>query len=80
MSEIVSWFVSVRGRITVGVTAVFALAMVFGTWFLLDRAEAAWIDDLRAQDLDELELISQDLLALQAVESILSDGVVLPVG
>jgi signal transduction histidine kinase len=54
--------------------------MVFGTWFLLDRAEKAWIDDLRAQDLTELEMIAQDLLAMQALESMISDGVVLPVG
>jgi signal transduction histidine kinase len=80
MNRIVTWFVSVRGRITVVVTTVFALAMVLGTWFLLDRAEAAWIDDLRAQDLGELEMIAQDLLAMQAIESMISDGVVLPVG
>ena len=80
MRAIASWLVSVRGRITVGVTAVFALAMIFGTWFLLNRAENAWIDDLRAQDLTELEMIAQDLLAMQAFESMISDGVVLPVG
>ncbi|MFW2382758.1 MAG: sensor histidine kinase [Acidimicrobiales bacterium] len=75
-----SWLVSVRGRVTVGVTVVFALAMVFGTWFLLNRAEDAWIEDLRAQDLDELEMIAQDLLAMQAIDAMLSGGVVLPVG
>lgn len=80
MRAITTWLVSVRGRITVAVTAVFALAMIFGTWFLLDRAESAWIDDLRAQDLEELETIAQDLLALQAIESMVGDGVLLPVG
>lgn len=80
MRGVSGWFVSVRGRITVGVTVVFALAMVFGTWFLLDRAENAWIEDLRAQDLDELEMIAQDLIAIQAIESMLGDGLVLPVG
>ncbi|MCP4306774.1 MAG: HAMP domain-containing histidine kinase [bacterium] len=73
-------FVSVRGRITVAVTAVFALAMVFGTWFLLDRAEQAWVDDLRAQDMAELEMIAHDLLAMEALEAMISQGVVLPVG
>ena len=80
MKALASWFASIRGRITVAVTAVFALAMVFGAWFLLDRAEQAWIDDLRAQDLSELEMIAQDLLAMQALESMLGGGVVLPVG
>jgi signal transduction histidine kinase len=80
MRGVSGWLVSVRGRITVGVTVVFALAMVFGTWFLLDRAENAWIEDLRAQDLDELEMIAQDLIAIQAMESMLSEGLVLPVG
>lgn len=80
MTKVSIWLVSIRGRITVAVTALFALAMVFGTWFLLDRAESAWIDDLRAQDLSELEMIAQDLLAIQAIESMISDGVFLPVG
>jgi signal transduction histidine kinase len=77
MSAPVTWLVSVRGRITVAVTVVFGLAMALGGWFLLDRAEAAWIDDLEAADLDELEMLAQDL---QAFEAIVGDEFFLPVG
>lgn len=80
MRRLADWLVSVRGRITLAVTVSFALVMVFGTWFLLDRAEAAWIDDLEAQDLAELEMIANDLLAIEAIDAMLSDGVMLPVG
>ena len=58
------------------VTALFALVMVLGGWFLLNRAEAAWIDDIEARDLAELEMLAADLQAFAVV----GDGVVLPVG
>ena len=75
-----SWLVSVRGRITAAVTISFALVMVFGTWFLLDRAEQAWIKDLEAQDLAELEMIAQDLMAMEALEAMIAPDLILPVG
>jgi signal transduction histidine kinase len=71
-----AWFGSVRGRITGIVTALFALVMVFGSWFLLARAEAAWIEDLKAQDLAELEMLAGDLQAFD----LLMEEVILPVG
>ncbi len=77
MNALQSWFRSVRGRITLAVTTLFAIAMLFGAWFLLNRAEAAWIDDLEARDIAELEMLAQDL---QAMEAILGEGVILPVG
>ncbi|MDJ0923370.1 MAG: HAMP domain-containing sensor histidine kinase [Acidimicrobiia bacterium] len=80
MSRFVAWTVSVRGRITVAVTVSFALVMVFGTWFLLNRAEAAWIDDLEAQDLAELEMIAQDIMAMEALDAMLAPELILPVG
>ncbi len=76
MSTLGSRALSVRGRITLAVTILFAVAMAFGGWFLIDRAEAAWVDDLRAQDLAELELLARDLAALE----MLADGLILPVG
>ncbi len=77
MNTIVSWFSSVRGRITVVVTVVFALAMVLGGWFLLSRAEDAWVSDLEAADLAELDVLAQDL---KAFEQIAGDEFFLPVG
>lgn len=68
---------SIRGRITLAATVLFAVAMLFGGWFLLNRAEAAWIDDLEARDKAELELLAQDLLAMEAITG---GGVILPVG
>jgi len=76
MSALRSWFSSVRGRITIVVTVVFALVMVLGGWFILNRAESAWIDDIEARDLAELEMLAADLQAFE----IIGDGVVLPVG
>ncbi len=72
--------VSVRGRITAVVTVSFALLMTFGSWFLLDRAEAAWIDDLEAQDLAELEMMAADLVAISMVDPMFDPGWLLPVG
>lgn len=77
MSEIWTWLISVRGRITVAVTVVFGLAMALGGWFLLNRAETAWIEDLEAADLAELQMLAQDL---QAFEAIAGDEFFLPVG
>ena len=77
MNAVRSWLGSVRGRITLAVTALFAVAMLFGAWFLLNRAEAAWIDDLEARDIAELEMLAQEL---EAMEAIMGGGVVLPVG
>jgi len=77
MSALTKWMVSVRGRITVVVTVVFGLAMALGGWFLLDRAENAWIEDLQAADLAELEILAQDL---QAFEATVGDQFFLPVG
>ncbi len=68
---------SVRGRITLVATVLFAVAMVFGGWFLLSRAEAAWIDDLEARDKAELDILAQDLLAMEAITG---GGLILPVG
>ena len=76
MRTLRAWFASVRGRITGIVTTLFALVMVFGSWFLLGRAEAAWIEDLKAQDLSELEMLAGDLQAFD----LLMDEVILPVG
>lgn len=76
MKTLRAWFGSVRGRITGIVTALFALVMVFGSWFLLARAEAAWIEDLKAQDLAELEMLAGDLQAFD----LLMEEVILPVG
>lgn len=76
MSGLVTRLASVRGRLTLGVTLLFALAMVFGGWFLLNRAEQAWIDDLEARDLAELEMLAEDL---QAFDLFLADAI-LPVG
>ncbi len=61
MKTLLSALLSVRGRITTAVTLLFAAVMLFGAWFLLDRAESAWIDDLRARDLAELEMLARDL-------------------
>ena len=77
MNRVVSWFTSVRGRITVVVTVVFALAMALGGWFLLDRAENAWIQDLEAADMAELDMLAQDLAAF---EGIMGDEFLLPIG
>ena len=77
MNAVRSWLGSVRGRITLAVTALFAVAMLFGAWFLLSRAEAAWIDDLEERDIAELEMLAQEL---EAMEAIMGGGVVLPVG
>lgn len=77
MNAVRSWVGSVRGRITLVVTVLFAVAMLFGGWFLLGRAEAAWIDDLEARDIAELEVLAHDL---QAMEEMFGGGVVLPVG
>jgi signal transduction histidine kinase len=77
MSGLVTWLVSVRGRITVAVTVVFGVAMALGGWFLLDRAENAWIEDLEAADLAELEVLAQDLSTL---EELVGDEFFLPVG
>ena len=76
MTRLQSWMHSVRGRITIVVTALFAVAMVLGGWFLLSRAEAAWIDDIKARDLAELEMLAADLQAF----AVIGDSVVLPVG
>ena len=76
MSGLMTRLASVRGRLTLGVTLLFAVAMVFGGWFLLNRAEQAWIDDLEAQDLAELEMLAQEL---QAFDLFLADAI-LPVG
>ncbi len=76
-----NWLLSLRGRITIAVTLLFALVMGFGTWFLLDRAETAWIDDLRAQDLSELEMVAADLAAIQSFGTMVpADSLFLPVG
>lgn len=77
MNFVRSWVGSVRGRITVVVTALFAVAMVFGGWFLLGRAEAAWIDDLEARDIAELEMLAADLVAM---DLLVGGGIVFPVG
>lgn len=77
MNRPLAWLVSVRGRITTVVTVVFALAMTLGGWFLLTRAESAWIQDLEAADLAELDMLAQDL---QALEVIMGDEFFLPVG
>jgi len=77
MRQIAPWLTSVRGRITVVATLVFAAAMVLGSWFLLERAEQAWIDDLEAADLAELETLAMDL---QAFDVLVADGMALPVG
>ncbi len=77
MSTFTAWLVSVRGCITVAVTIVFALAMVAGSLFLLNRAEAAWIDDLEAADLAELQMLATDL---QAIDAISAGQLALPVG
>lgn len=76
MNALRTWFGSVRGRITGIVTALFALVMVFGSWFMLGRAEAAWIEDLKAQDLAELEMLAGDLQAFD----LFMEEVILPVG
>lgn len=76
MSAVMVWLTSVRGRVTVGVTVLFAVVMVFGGWFLLNRAEAAWVEDLEAQDIAELELLAQDLQAFDLI----AGGTILPVG
>lgn len=77
MSALRSWLRSVRGRITLMATVLFAVAMLFGGWFLLNRAEAAWIDDLEARDKAELESLALDLLAMDAFTG---GGLILPVG
>ena len=76
MKGFVARVASVRGRITLGVTVLFAVVMVFGGWFLLNRAEVAWVDDLTAQDLAQLEMLAEDLKAFDLIV----DGGILPVG
>ena len=76
MSGARSWFSSVRGRITIVVTALFAVVMVFGSWFLLSRAEAAWVDDIEARDRAELEMLAADLETVDVI----GDSIILPVG
>ena len=75
MSGVRSWFSSVRGRITIVVTALFAVVMVFGSWFLLTQAEAAWVDDIEARDRAELEMLAADLAAFDEI----GDSIILPV-
>ena len=77
MKRVMAWFGSVRGRVTIGVTVLFALVMLFGGWFLLNRAEAAWIQDLEAQDAAELEILAQEL---QAFDAVIGGEFFLPVG
>ncbi len=72
-----AWFGSVRGRVTTGVTVLFAVVMLFGGWFLINRAEAAWIEDLEAQDLAELEILARDL---EAFDAMIDSGSFLPFG
>lgn len=69
MSRVAAWMRSVRGRLTISVTVLFAGVVVFGSWFLLNRAEGAWIEDLRAQDLAELEALAADLEAMASVQT-----------
>ncbi len=64
MKIAMEWTMSVRGRLTIAVTVLFGTALFLGGWFLLNRAETAWVDDLRAQDLAELEVLAQDITAL----------------
>ncbi len=83
MSAMSTWLASVRGRITVGVTIVFGLAMALGGWFLLDRAKNAWIQDIEAADLTELEELAESLQAYEAVPGGMAIGyreIPLPVG
>ena len=58
------------------VTVLFAVVMVLGGWFILNRAESAWTQDIEARDLAELEMLAADLQAFEAI----SDGLILPVG
>lgn len=58
MNAIRTWVGSVRGRITLIVAAVFAVALTLGGTFLLQRAQAAWVDDIRAQDRVELQQLA----------------------
>jgi len=76
MRTMTAWFVSVRGRITLAVTALFAIVMALGAWFLLDRAEAALVNAIETQDRTQLERLAVDL---QALDEVLG-GVMLPVG
>ena len=64
---VLGWLAALLIIATLAVTAVFGLAMILGGLFLLNRAEQAWIDDLQAQDLAELEALEQDLLLMQAL-------------
>lgn len=77
MNAVRSWLGSVRSRVTVGITALFAFVMLFGGWFLLEQAEAAWIDDLQARDTAELEAIARDL---EAFDTMIAGEFFLPVG
>ncbi len=81
MNTPVAWMRSIRGRLTLAVTMLFAVVMFFGSWFLLTRAEDAWIEDLRAQDLGELETLATDLQSFDA--AVFGSGpnpMILPVG
>lgn len=66
MRSLTSHAVSVRGRLTIAVTVLFAAVVFFGSWFLLNRAEAAWVDDLQAQDIAELEQLAADLTIIES--------------
>ena len=69
--------VSVRGRITALVTALFAVVMVAGALFLLQRAEDAWIADLAAQDIAELDALAAELVFM---DEMFGEPFPLPVG
>ncbi len=65
---------SLRTRLTIVVTALFAVVVAVGSWFLLSRAETAWIKDLKAQDVIELNQLAASLPALDPSDPALAES------
>ncbi len=65
---------SLRTRLTFVVTALFAVVVAMGSWLLLTRAETAWIEDLKAQDIIDLNHLATSLPALDPFDPALAES------